>query len=153
MSAIYFDSGCFWDIEAFIEKIYGIYDAVSGYANGKTANPIYKEVCTGETGHAETVKVFYDPNKISLNKLIRYLLMVIDPTSVDKQGYDIGSQYRTGIYYVDESDRQIIEDRLKKEQKKYNKEIVVEVKKLNNFYEAEDYHQDYLAKILAAIVI
>ncbi|MFR1324121.1 MAG: peptide-methionine (R)-S-oxide reductase MsrB, partial [Ezakiella massiliensis] len=123
-----------------------VYDAVSGYANGKTVDPTYKEVSTGETGHAETVKVSYDPNKISLDKLIRYLLMVIDPTSVDKQGNDIGSQYRTGIYYVDENDRQVIEDRLKKEQAKYDKKIVVEVEKLDNFYEAEDYHQDYLDK-------
>lgn len=146
LSTIYFAGGCFWGIEAYMEKLYGVYDAESGYANGKTADPTYKEVSTGDTGHAETVKVSYDPNKISLDKLIRYLLMVIDPTSVNKQGNDIGSQYRTGIYYVDENDRQVIEDRLKKEQEKYDKEIVVEVKKLDNFYKAEDYHQDYLDK-------
>lgn len=146
LSTIYFAGGCFWGLEAYMEKLYGVYDAVSGYTNGKTADPTYKEVSTGDTGHAETVKVTYDPNKISLDKLIRYLLMVIDPTSVDKQGNDIGSQYRTGIYYVDENDRQVIEDRLEKEQDKYDKKIVVEVKKLDNFYEAEDYHQDYLAK-------
>lgn len=146
LSTIYFAGGCFWGLEAYMEKLYGVYDAVSGYANGKTVDPTYKEVSTGETGHAETVKVSYDPNKISLDKLIRYLLMVIDPTSVDKQGNDIGSQYRTGIYYVDENDRQVIEHRLKKEQAKYDKKIVVEVEKLDNFYEAEDYHQDYLDK-------
>lgn len=146
LSTIYFAGGCFWGLEAYMEKLYGVYDAESGYANGKTADPTYKEVSTGETGHAETVKVSYDPNKISLDKLIRYLLMVIDPTSVNKQGNDIGSQYRTGIYYVDEKDRQVIEDRLKKEQEKYDKEIVVEVERLDNFYKAEDYHQDYLDK-------
>mgnify|MGYP001758881295 FL=1 len=98
LSTIYFAGGCFWGLEAYMEKLYGVYDAVSGYANGKTADPTYKEVSTGETGHAETVKVTYDPNKISLDKLIRYLLMVIDPTSVDKQGNDIGSQYLSLIH-------------------------------------------------------
>lgn len=101
---------------------------------------------TGETGHAETVKVQYEPKKISLEKLLSYFLMVVDPTSLNKQGNDEGTQYRSGIYYVDDSDRDIIVEKLKKEQQKYEDEIVVEVKKLDNFYNAEDYHQDYLVK-------
>ena len=146
LKTIYFAGGCFWGIEGYMEKIYGVYDATSGYANGKTENPTYEEVSTGETGHAETVKVQYEPKKISLEKLLSYFLMVVDPTSLNKQGNDEGTQYRSGIYYVNDSDRDIIVEKLKKEQKKYDDEIVVEVKKLNNFYNAEDYHQDYLVK-------
>lgn len=146
LKTIYFAGGCFWGIEGYMEKIYGVYDATSGYANGKTENPTYEEVSTGETGHAETVKVQYEPKKISLDKLLSYFLMVVDPTSLNKQGNDEGTQYRSGIYYVNDSDRDIIVEKLKKEQKKYDEKIIVEVKKLNNFYNAEDYHQDYLAK-------
>lgn len=146
LKTIYFAGGCFWGIEGYMERIYGVYDATSGYANGKTENPTYEEVSTGETGHAETVKVQYEPKKISLEKLLSYFLMVVDPTSLNKQGNDEGTQYRSGIYYVDDSDKDIIVEKLKKEQQKYDDEIVVEVKKLNNFYNAEDYHQDYLVK-------
>ncbi len=146
LKTIYFAGGCFWGIEGYMERIYGVYDATSGYANGKTENPTYEEVSTGETGHAETVKVQYEPKKISLEKLLSYFLMVVDPTSLNKQGNDEGTQYRSGIYYVDDSDRDIIVEKLKKEQQKYDEKIVVEVKKLNNFYNAEDYHQDYLVK-------
>lgn len=146
LKTIYFAGGCFWGIEGYMEKIYGVYDATSGYANGKTENPTYEEVSTGETGHAETVKVQYEPKKISLEKLLSYFLMAVDPTSLNKQGNDEGTQYRSGIYYVDDSDRDIIVEKLKKEQQKYDEKIVVEVKKLNNFYNAEDYHQDYLVK-------
>lgn len=145
LKTIYLAGGCFWGVEAYMERIYGVADAVSGYANGNTKNPTYEEVIRN-SGHAETVKVDYDPSMISLERIIDYYLKVVDPTSVNKQGNDVGIQYRSGIYYTDENDKKVIEERLKKEQEKYTKDIVVEVTMLENFYEAEEYHQDYLEK-------
>lgn len=146
LKTIYLAGGCFWGIEAYMEKIYGIANAESGYANGNSENPSYEDVLYKNTGHAETVKVDYDPEKISLEKILNYYLLVVDPTSLNKQGNDRGTQYRTGVYFTDENERKIIEDRLKKEQKKYKDKIVVEVSKIENFYKAEEYHQDYLKK-------
>jgi peptide methionine sulfoxide reductase msrA/msrB len=143
---IYLAGGCFWGLEAYMEKIYGVIDAVNGYANGNTENPSYEDVCYKNTGHAETVKVDYDSSRISLEKILDYYFKVIDPTTLNRQGNDRGSQYRTGIYFTDEHDKKIIEERLKKEGEKYKKDLVVEVKTLDNFYQAEDYHQDYLKK-------
>lgn len=145
LKTIYLAGGCFWGVEAYMERVYGVADAVSGYANGNTENPTYEEVIRN-SGHAETVKVDYDPSIISLERIIDYYLKVVDPTSVNKQGNDIGIQYRSGIYYTDENEKKSIEERLKKEQEKYSKDIVIEVKKLENFYKAEEYHQDYLKK-------
>lgn len=146
LKTIYLAGGCFWGIEAYMEKIYGIANAESGYANGNSENPSYEDVLYKNTGHAETVKVDYDPEKISLEKILNYYLLVVDPTSLNKQGNDRGTQYRTGVYFTDENERKIIEDRLKKEQKKYKDKIVVEVSKIENFFKAEEYHQDYLKK-------
>ncbi|MFL8970007.1 bifunctional peptide-methionine (S)-S-oxide reductase MsrA/peptide-methionine (R)-S-oxide reductase MsrB [Helcococcus kunzii] len=146
LKTIYLAGGCFWGIEAYMEKIYGVADAISGYANGNIENPSYEDVSYKNTGHAETVKIDYDPEKVSLENLLDYYLRVVDPTSLNKQGNDRGTQYRSGVYFVDENDKKIIENRLKEEQKKYDKNIVVEVEKLNNFYQAEEYHQDYLKK-------
>ena len=146
LKTIYLAGGCFWGMEAYMERIYGVADVVSGYANGQTANPSYEEVSYQNTGHAETVKVDYDPERISLSQILDYYLKVVDPTSLNQQGNDVGSQYRSGIYYTDKSDKALIEERLDQEQKKYMKDIVVEVQALNNFYLAEDYHQDYLKK-------
>lgn len=145
LKTIYLAGGCFWGIEAYMEKIYGVFNAESGYANGNTERPSYEDVINN-SGHAETVKVDYDPERVSLRKIIDYYLKVVDPTSLNKQGNDVGLQYRSGIYFTDESDKKIIDDRLKEEEKKYDKKIVVEVLKLNNFYKAEEYHQDYLKK-------
>lgn len=146
LKTIYLAGGCFWGVEAYMEKIYGVADAVSGYANGSTENPTYEDVLYKNTGHAETVKVDYDPERISLEKILDYYLLVVDPTSLNKQGNDRGTQYRSGVYFTDENERKIIEERLKKEQEKYKDKIVVEVQKLENFYKAEEYHQDYLKK-------
>lgn len=143
---IYLAGGCFWGVEAFFSKLPGIIYTSAGYANGKTQNPTYEEVCTGKTGFAETVLIEYDNNIISLSDLLKHYFDIIDPTTLNRQAHDIGSQYRTGIYYIDEDDRDIIEDEIKKESKKYDKPIVTEVKKLENFYEAEEYHQKYLDK-------
>ena len=124
---IYLAGGCFWGVEAYFQRISGVLSTKCGYANGKTENPSYKEVCQKDTGHAETVEIYYDEEKLPLKNLLRYYLRIIDPTSLNKQGNDQGTQYRTGIYYVEEKDKEIIEAVLKKEQEKYQSAIVVEV--------------------------
>ena len=143
---IYLAGGCFWGVEAYFERIPGVVDAVSGYANGKTENPTYQDVIYRGTGHAETVEVTYDPARISLSQLLEYYFRVIDPTLLNRQGNDRGVQYRTGVYYTDEQEQSIIHQAIKKEQVKYKRPIVVENKPLKGFYIAEEYHQDYLAK-------
>ncbi len=141
---IYLAGGCFWGLEAYMERIQGVTDAVSGYANGKGDTTNYQLLHA--TDHAETVKVTYDPNKISLDKLLQYYFRVIDPTSINKQGNDRGRQYRTGIYYQNEQDKAVIEAALKTLQSKYQEPIQIEVEPLKNYVEAEEYHQDYLKK-------
>ena len=141
---IYLAGGCFWGLEAYMERIQGVTDAVSGYANGKSDTTNYQLLHA--TDHAETVKVTYDPNKISLDKLLQYYFRVIDPTSINKQGNDRGRQYRTGIYYQNEQDKAVIEAALKALQSKYQAPIQIEVEPLKNYVEAEEYHQDYLKK-------
>lgn len=141
---IYLAGGCFWGLEAYMERIQGVIDAVSGYANGKGDTTNYQLLHA--TDHAETVKVTYDPNKISLDKLLQYYFRVIDPTSINKQGNDRGRQYRTGIYYQNEQDKAVIEAALKTLQSKYQVPIQIEVEPLKNYVEAEEYHQDYLKK-------
>ncbi|MGM8870598.1 bifunctional peptide-methionine (S)-S-oxide reductase MsrA/peptide-methionine (R)-S-oxide reductase MsrB [Psychrobacter sp. 2Y5] len=143
--SIYLAGGCFWGVEAYMERVAGVVDAVSGYANGDTANPSYEEVIRG-SGHAETVKVTYDADKTDLETILKYYLRVIDPTSVNKQGNDRGVQYRSGIYYTDKKDKAVIDAALTRVQSQYKQPIVVENEALDNFYLAEMYHQDYLAK-------
>ncbi len=143
---IYFAGGCFWGVEEYFQRIDGVMDAVSGYANGNTENPSYEDVSHRDSGHAETVKVTYDETQVSLEQLIGYYLKIVNPTSINKQGNDVGSQYRTGIYYTRETDEVVITTLLSIEQQKYNDPIVIENLPLENFYEAEDYHQDYLQK-------
>ncbi|MDU6630572.1 MAG: bifunctional peptide-methionine (S)-S-oxide reductase MsrA/peptide-methionine (R)-S-oxide reductase MsrB [Lachnoanaerobaculum sp.] len=144
LKEIYLAGGCFWGLEAYMQKIKGVEDAVSGYANGKTDNPSYKDLHT--SGHAETVKVVYNPDMVSLEELLEYYLRVVDPVSINKQGNDTGTQYRTGVYYTNNSEKTIIEKVLATEQNKYDKPIAIEVLPLQQFFIAEDYHQDYLAK-------
>lgn len=143
---IYLAGGCFWGLEAYMQKLTGVLDAVSGYANGNKENPSYEEVCSGKTGFAETVRVVYDASVIDLHTLLRYYMRVIDPTSINKQGNDVGSQYRTGIYYTQESECVVIHSVIEMIRPNYQKPIVIEVMPLQNFYEAEEYHQDYLEK-------
>ncbi|WP_225748554.1 bifunctional peptide-methionine (S)-S-oxide reductase MsrA/peptide-methionine (R)-S-oxide reductase MsrB [Eikenella sp. Marseille-P7795] len=142
---IYLAGGCFWGVEAYMQHLPGVVDAVSGYANGRTAHPSYEDVIHG-SGHAETVKVDYDPARISLADLLRYYFRVIDPTSLNKQGNDRGRQYRTGIYYTNPADAPVIRTALQAEQRKHSRPLVVEAQPLQHFYPAEAYHQDYLAK-------
>ena len=143
---IYFAGGCFWGIEEYFSRIPGVYNVSSGYANGKTENPSYEDVIYRNTGHAETVHVEYDPSIVSLKTLTEQFFNIINPLSINMQGADKGTQYRTGIYYSDEADIGTIQEVFNTEQLKYKKEIVVEVLPLRNFYLAEEYHQDYLKK-------
>ncbi len=146
LSTIYLAGGCFWGVEEYMSRIGGVYDVLSGYANGTTENPSYEEVIYEDTGHAETVRVVYDPNQVTLTELLDSFFKVVDPTTLNRQGNDVGTQYRSGIYYTDESDVTAINDVISRLDTDYNANIVVEVLPLDNFYDAEDYHQDYLIK-------
>lgn len=146
MKTIYLAGGCFWGTEHFLSLVHGVIKTEVGYANSNKPYPTYKEVCTGKTGAAETVKVIYNPKEISLPFLLNLYFQTIDPTSLNKQGNDRGTQYRTGIYYTDPSEKSIIETSLEALQKKYSKPLAIEVGPLENFYPAEEYHQDYLDK-------
>lgn len=146
LKEIYLAGGCFWGTEHYFKQMEGVVETEVGYANGITENPTYKEVCTDKTRFAETVRIAYHPMKIGLRFLLQMYFKAIDPVSVNQQGHDVGSQYRTGIYYVDEDDLPIIEDVYREEQAKCNEPFAVEKRPLENFYAAEDYHQDYLDK-------
>lgn len=146
LKEIYLAGGCFWGVEAFMARIPGVADATSGYANGKTENPSYEDVCRGSTGHAETVRVRYDPAVVPLDRLLKYFFKIIDPTALNRQGNDVGRQYRSGIYYSDSKDKVIAEAVLADVQGAYKKPIATELLPLENFSMAEEYHQDYLEK-------
>ena len=146
LHTIYLAGGCFWGIEAYMKKLPGVYDTDVGYANGTVENPTYEQVCYNNTGHAETVKVVYDPMSISTEQLLDGFFKVVDPTSVNRQGNDRGSQYRSGIYYTDEADKAIAEAVVARQREKYTAPIATEILPLDNFYLAEDYPQDYLDK-------
>ena len=146
MREIYLAGGCFWGVEEYFSLVPGVVDAVNGYANGSVASPTYEQVCTGATGHVETVRVIYDPAIVSLKTLVEQLFAIIDPLSVSRQGNDVGSQYRTGVYYVDAADKPVVRAVFDAEQAKHDRPIVTELGPLECFYEAEDYHQDYLRK-------
>lgn len=146
LNEIWLAGGCFWGVEAYMSRVYGVYDVTSGYANGNTENPTYEEVCTGTTGYAETVHVKYDPARVNLEKLLTYYFKIIDPTLLNQQGNDRGEQYRTGIYYQNAEDKAVIAKVVAQEQKRFDKPIVTEVEPLKNFTLAEEYHQDYLEK-------
>lgn len=146
LKEIYLAGGCFWGTEHYFKQIDGVVDTEVGYANGTTENPTYKDVCTDKTGFAETVHVTYNPDKVSLKFLLEMYFRAIDPTSINRQGHDTGTQYRTGVYYTDSTDEATISKVFDEEQKHIQGKIVVENLPLKNFYKAEDYHQDYLDK-------
>lgn len=141
---IYYAGGCFWGVEEYFSRIPGVNDCVSGYANGNTSDPTYEEVCSGTSGFAETVRVQYNPDIVTLRILTEQYFKIIDPLSVNRQGNDRGSQYRTGIFYTNEQDLASLQAVMHSEQKKYSKPLAVELAPLINFYPAENYHQDYL---------
>ena len=145
MSTIYLAGGCFWGVQKFFDQFDGVISTEVGYANGPDKAPSYQDVCNS-SGHAETVKIDYAPAVISLTALLGYYFMVIDPLSVNKQGNDKGIQYRTGIYYTDESQLKEIEAVCREQEEKAGAKLAVEVGALQNFYSAEEYHQKYLEK-------
>ncbi|MBN2558979.1 MAG: peptide-methionine (R)-S-oxide reductase MsrB [Clostridia bacterium] len=147
LEEIWLAGGCFWGLEAYMDRVPGVADVVSGYANGTTENPSYEDVVYKGTGHAETVWVKYDPGMISLDEILNYFFRVINPTILNQQGNDVGSQYRTGIYYTDsKTELPVILESVEKEQENHKAVIVTEVLPLVHFYPAEEYHQDYLDK-------
>lgn len=145
MKTIYLAGGCFWGVQKYIDQFDGVLHTEVGYANGPDKAPTYEEVCRS-SGHAETVKVDYNESVISLTELLNHFFMIIDPLSVNRQGNDIGIQYRTGIYYT--SDDQIAEAEavFKREEEKAGSKLAVELEPLKNFFSAEEYHQKYLEK-------
>jgi methionine-S-sulfoxide reductase len=140
-----FAGGCFWGVEYFLQKEPGVISVTSGYTGGTVKNPAYQEVCTGNTGHAEAVKVIFDPQKISYEKLLKLFLEIHDPTQVGGQGPDLGDQYRSEIFYLNEDQKKIAENDLKILRDKGFK-IATAVTKASEFYQAEAYHQDYYFK-------
>lgn len=143
---IYLAGGCFWGTEHYFKQIEGVLETTVGFANGHTANPTYKEVYTDQTGYAETVHVKYDPQVVSLAFLLKMFFKAIDPTSLNKQGHDEGTRYRTGVYYTDADDLHVIEKVFSEEQQHNDLPLAVEKLPLEIFYTAEEYHQDYLDK-------
>jgi peptide-methionine (S)-S-oxide reductase len=141
-----FAEGCFWHSEIVFQSLVGVRDAVSGYAGGTDTNPDYEKVSTGKTGHAEAVQVYYDPSKISYETLVKALFASMDPTQVNGQGNDIGTEYRTMAFYRNEKEKQIIDAEIKRitDSKKYKNKIVTEVVPFKAFYPAETYHQEYI---------
>lgn len=146
IKTIYFAGGCFWGTEHFFKQISGVVATTAGYANSRVPDPSYKDVCTGTTMAAEAVEVRYDPSRVGLRTLIAMYFLTIDPLSVNRQGNDIGTQYRTGIYYTDERQRHVAEEAVKSLSDSLRQQVAVEVMPLLNFYAAEEYHQDYLEK-------
>lgn len=143
---IYLAGGCFWGTEHYFKQIAGVVTTEVGFANGQTENPTYKEVYTDTTGHAETVMVRYRPEVVPLDFLLRMFFKAIDPTSLNKQGHDEGTRYRTGVYYTEADDVPTIRRVFAEVQARYSEPLAVEMLPLRNFYAAEEYHQDYLDK-------
>lgn len=143
---IYLAGGCFWGIEHFFKQILGVERTEVGFANGHTLNPTYEEVYTDTTGFAETVHVRFNPQVVSLEFLLQMFFKAIDPTSLNKQGHDEGTRYRTGVYYTEAEDLPVIEKVFAEEQQRYPVPLCVEKQPLENFYPADEYHQDYLQK-------
>lgn len=146
MREIVLAGGCFWGVEAYMGNIEGVVETKVGYSNGNTKNPTYEEVKTGTTGHAEVCYIKYDENVITLEALLNRFWRIIEPTILNQQGPDVGHQYRTGIYYMDDSDLETILKTKDEQQKLYDRPIVTEIEPLESFYDAEEYHQKYLQK-------
>ena len=147
LKEIYLAGGCYWGVDAYMERVVGVYATESGFANGHNAGAVtYEEVCTGKTGHTEAVYTQYDVTKISLEQLLEAFFEIIDPTVLNRQANDIGTQYRTGIYFTDPADKAVIEQFVASKQPSYNKPIVTEVLPLANYYPAHEAHQNYLEK-------
>ena len=140
--------GCFWCLEAVYDEIKGVHSVESGYAGGHMDNPTYRAVCNGDTGHAEVIQVHFDPNVVSYRDLLNVFFAIHDPTTLNRQGADVGTQYRSAIFYHDDEQKRIAEELIKElnTQEIWDRPIVTQVEKLEKFYMAEDYHQEYFAR-------
>ena len=138
--------GCFWCLEAFYESFEGVKGVVSGYAGGQTLNPTYKQVCNGDTGHAEVVQIEFDPAKITYEQILEIFWEMHDPTTLNRQGNDVGTQYRSVIYYHNDAQKRVVEKSRAAAQARFKAPITTEIAPLKKFYVAEDYHQDYFRK-------
>ena len=145
-SEIWLAGGCFWGVEKYFSGVRGVIATSVGYANGKVASPTYEQVCTGTTGCAETAHIIYNSKELPLKRLLALFMKAIDPTSLNRQGGDVGEQYRTGIYYLSEADLPVINAEIKRVDAECDDPVVVEVKPIESYYLAEEYHQDYLKK-------
>ena len=141
-------AGCFWGVESTFQQMDGVKSTTVGYIGGKVKNPSYELVCTGITGHAEAVEVEYNPNVVSFEKLLDTFFQLHDPTTLNRQGPDVGTQYRSAAYFSDDEEKKIIESKVNtlNESGKFKSKIVTEIEALSEFYNAEDYHQDYHKK-------
>ncbi|MBV9070556.1 MAG: peptide-methionine (S)-S-oxide reductase MsrA [Acidobacteria bacterium] len=138
--------GCFWGVEELVRKLPGVVDTTVGYAGGTLDKPRYEDVKSGRTGHAESLQIVFDPSKISYDEILDFFFRLHDPTTANRQGNDIGTQYRSAIFYHDESQRDAAQRAITRAQPKWPRPIVTEIVPFTNFYEAEDYHQDYLQR-------
>lgn len=147
MAEATFAAGCFWGVEAAFRQVQGVLETTVGYSGGEYDNPSYKDVCTGKTGHAEVVRVKFDPERVSYEELLDVFWSEHNPTTKNRQGWDIGTQYRSAIFYHDEEQKQIAEEVIREvtEEEIYDAPIVTEVTAFEKFYAAEDYHQEYFA--------
>jgi peptide-methionine (S)-S-oxide reductase len=148
LQTIVLGGGCFWCTESVYKEVRGVTDVESGYSNGDTERPSYEDVCTGRTGHNEVVKLTYDPQQVSLRQLLEIFFVVHDPTQLNRQGNDVGTQYRSGIYYTTPEQKQVAEDTIRaiSAEKLFGKPIVTEVQPMTNYWPAEEYHQDFFEK-------
>lgn len=146
MKKIVVAGGCFWGVEEYYRRLKGIVNTRVGYAQGHKDHPSYQDVCTGQTLHAEVCELEYDETLISLNKILEHLFRIVDPTSLNKQGHDVGTQYRAGVYTQAPEDTLLVQAYYKERAKDYSKPIVMELETLKEFYDAESYHQKYLVK-------
>ena len=146
MKTIYLAGGCFWGTQKFFDQFPGVLATTAGYANGKTANPTYQEVCRCGTDHAETVRIDFEETLLPQQRHLEYYFLTVDPLSVNRQGGDVGRQYRTGIYYTDPDLAAPVAEAVRRETERVGQPLAVEVKPLENFYPAEEYHQKYLDK-------
>lgn len=143
MEKAVFAAGCFWGVEAVFQQLDGVVDTTVGYTGGKTESPTYKQVCRTDTGHAEAIEIVYDPAKVSYDELLAYFWRLHDPTTMNRQGPDIGTQYRSAVFYYSPAQKATAEKAKADAQKKWGKPIVTEITEGGVFYSAEDYHQDY----------
>lgn len=146
MKTIFLAAGCFWGAQHYLKQIHGVVETETGFANGNTDNPTYEEVYTDRTGYAEAVRVVFDPEVLPLKRLVQLYFDCIEPTSVNQQGEDRGTRYRTGVYYIEPEDRLTIQEVYDDVQRGYSAPLAVEVEPIRNFFPADESHQDYLDK-------